>query len=94
MRNVAHLPWAILGTVAASTLLYVMLALALVLVVAQTIACPEWVYFVDGVPTINFIDAFIAATPGPRECRRQRQRGGLRMLPAARLGAGGGAQQA
>ncbi|KAI3435769.1 hypothetical protein D9Q98_001827 [Chlorella vulgaris] len=40
VQNVAHLPWAIMGTVLTSTTIYLMLALGLALMICPTIACP------------------------------------------------------
>ena len=58
------LPWAIIGTVGVSTLLYVLLALALALMVYPSIACPAWQFFLSGasdtvVDTVTFISAFV-----------------------------------
>ena len=55
-RNVAHLPWAIVGTVAISMVTYFMLAVALVLMVSPSISHPNPILYS---PSITFIAAFV-----------------------------------
>ena len=56
VRHVAHLPWALVGTVGVSAVLYILLALALALMVFPSIACPDLAFFT---PQASFITAFV-----------------------------------
>ena len=62
VRNVAHLPWALVGTVGISAVLYILLALALALMVYPSIACPDLAFLT---PHVSFITAFVTHC----ECR-------------------------
>jgi APA family basic amino acid/polyamine antiporter len=68
VKDVAHLPWAIVGTVGLSTGLYIMLATALVLLTYPNITCPAFLQFPcapanweQSAPTIGFTTAFVYA---------------------------------
>jgi amino acid transporter len=54
---VAQLPWAILGTVCTSTILYLMLAVGLALMVCPSIACPA-TFFLPVRGTTQCLDLF------------------------------------
>ena len=56
VRHVAHLPWALVGTVGVSAVLYILLALALALMVFPSIACPDLAFLT---PQASFITAFV-----------------------------------
>jgi APA family basic amino acid/polyamine antiporter len=65
VKDARDLPWAIVGTVCVSTLLYVLLALALALMVFDGVACPNWVFFLTGSSdsvqqTVSFLSAFVS----------------------------------
>lgn len=59
VKNVNHIPWAIVGSITASGVLYFMLALALVLMTAPNIACPYADYF-SSLNRLNFVTVFDA----------------------------------
>lgn len=63
VADVRQLPWAIVGTVALSILIYSCLALALALLVFPGVACPDWHFFLtgsnDASQYVTFISAFI-----------------------------------
>lgn len=65
VKDVRDLPWAIVGTVGISTLLYVLLALSLALMVFPSIGCPDWVFFLAGASgsvqqSVSFLSAFVS----------------------------------
>jgi hypothetical protein len=67
-QNVAHLPWALIGTAGISCLIYFMLALSLVLLTYPSISAPGFPQFpcatyswVQSSPTIGFTSAFVYA---------------------------------
>lgn len=66
VKNVNHIPWAIVGSITGSGLLYFMLALALVLMTAPNVACPYATYF-SSLNRLNFVTVFNAV--GERGCR-------------------------
>ena len=65
VKDARDLPWAIVGTVGISTLLYVLLALSLALMVYPSIGCPDWVFFLAGTggsvqQSVSFLSAFVS----------------------------------
>lgn len=65
VKDSRDLPWAIVGTVGVSTLLYILLALSLALMVYPSIGCPSWEFFLAGTSdsvqqTVSFLSAFVS----------------------------------
>ena len=56
VRNVDHLPWALVGTVSIATVFYTLMALALAIMVFPSIACPDTAFLS---PKVSFITAFV-----------------------------------
>ncbi|KAL4419847.1 hypothetical protein ABPG75_006945 [Micractinium tetrahymenae] len=59
VKDVRHIPWALLGTIGISTFLYAMLALSLVLMTCPNAACPA-VGFFSSLWKLSFVMAFTA----------------------------------
>jgi hypothetical protein len=59
VKNINHIPWAIVGSITASGVLYFMLAFCLVLMTAPNISCPYSEYL-SSLRRLNFITVFDA----------------------------------